>query len=121
MASASGPKMRAATPGLSSTLSMVIFASSLRVGDAADDLLSTISSSSQTMVPISSRLPARTGAIASGSTKLDSTRVLTRCTMASSTERVCSTFEPEDAISSISSYETLGSRRALGTMRGSVV
>jgi aspartate kinase len=37
------------------------------------------------------------------------------CTMASSTERVCNTFEPRDAISSISSYETFGMRRAFGT------
>ena len=73
------------------------------------------------MVPMSSRRSRRTGDIASGATKLDSTRTRMRLTMASSTERVCSTLEPSEAISSISSYDTFGSRRAFGTMRGSVV
>jgi hypothetical protein len=41
--------------------------------------------------------------------------------MASSTERTCSTLAPSEAISSISSNETLFSRRAFGSMRGSVV
>jgi hypothetical protein len=40
---------------------------------------------------------------------------------ASSTERSASTFAPEAAISSISSYETNGSLRAPGTIRGSAV
>ncbi len=66
-------------------------------------LCSTISSSSQMMVPTSSQLPAWTGRNASGATKLDSTLRRIPCTMASSTERVCSTFEPCEAISSISS------------------
>ena len=57
---------------------------------------STISSSSQTMVPVS-------GDASPGSTKLDSTRTRTRWDMASSTERVCSTLAPSEAISSISS------------------
>ena len=38
-----------------------------------------------------------------GSTKLDSTRSGTRWVMASSTERLCSTRAPREAISSISS------------------
>ena len=38
-----------------------------------------------------------------GSTKLDSTRSGTRWAMASSTERLCSTLAPSEAISSISS------------------
>ena len=41
--------------------------------------------------------------------------------MASSTERVCRTLAPRDAISSISSKEILDSLRALDSMRGSVV
>ncbi len=56
---------------------------------------STISSSSQTMVPTLSDAP--------GSTKLDNTRKGTRWFMASSTERPCSTRAPREAISSISS------------------
>ena len=53
--------------------------------------------------------------------KLDSTRSGTRYLPANSTERICSTFEPRLAISSISSKLTVCSRRASGTMRGSVV
>jgi hypothetical protein len=48
---------------------------------------------------------------ASGSSKLDRTKVRTLCTMASSTERTCSTLAPSEAISSISSKETLSSAR----------
>ena len=51
------------------------------------------------MVP--TLFPAR--ARSSGSVKLESTRTTTRCDMASSTERVCSTLAPSEAISSISS------------------
>ena len=40
---------------------------------------------------------------------------------ASSTERSISTFAPDAAISSISSYETTASLRASGTIRGSAV
>jgi hypothetical protein len=40
---------------------------------------------------------------------------------ANSTERICSTFEPRLAISSISSKLMLFRRRASATMRGSVV
>ena len=38
-----------------------------------------------------------------------------------STDRRCSTFAPQAAISSISSYVIVSSRRALGTIRGSAV
>ena len=58
---------------------------------------------------------------ASGSSKEERTKVRTLCTMASSTERTCSTLAPSEAISSISSKEIFGSRRAFGSMRGSVV
>ena len=70
---------------------------------------STMSSSSQSNVPPTSGV------------KVESTRVGTRCSMAISTERVCSTLAPSEAISSISSKAIFSSRRALGTMRGSVV
>ena len=55
------------------------------------------------------------------SSKEDNTCVRTPCFMASATERVCRTFAPRDAISSISSYVTRSSLRAFGTIRGSVV
>ena len=41
--------------------------------------------------------------------------------MASSIERTCMTLAPSEAISSISSNAILSSRRAFGTIRGSVV
>ena len=41
--------------------------------------------------------------------------------MAKATDRVCKTFAPCDAISSISSNDTRASLRARGTIRGSVV
>src|SRR5258706_111775 len=50
---------------------------------------------------------------ASASSKDDRTKVRTLCTMASSTERTCSTFAPSEAISSISSNEILATRPAL--------
>src|SRR5260364_34807 len=46
-----------------------------------------------------------------GSLRLESTRVFTRYLPANSTERVCSTFEPRLAISSISSQVIHSSRR----------
>ena len=57
----------------------------------------------------------------SGGVRLDSTRVRTLYLPANSTERICSTFEPRLAISSISSKVMRASRRASGTIRGSVV
>jgi hypothetical protein len=53
--------------------------------------------------------------------KLDSTRSGTLYLPANSTERICSTLEPMEAISSISSKLTVCRRRASGTTRGSVV
>ena len=41
--------------------------------------------------------------------------------IATSTERTCKTFAPSEAISSISSNDTLSRRRARGTTRGSVM
>jgi aspartate kinase len=55
-----------------------------------------------TMLEVADK-PGIAARILSGATKLDRSRVRTRCTMASSTDRVCKTFEPRDAISSISS------------------
>ena len=57
----------------------------------------------------------------SGSVSEDSTRVGTRYLPANSTERICRTLEPSEAISSISSNDTTAMRRASGTTRGSVV
>ena len=53
--------------------------------------------------------------------KLESTRSLTLYLPANSTERICRTFEPRLAISSISSKVMVSSLRASGTTRGSVV
>ena len=55
------------------------------------------------------------------SSKLDRQWMRTPWLRAYSTERSWSTLAPEEAISSISSYETTGSFRASGTMRGSAV
>jgi hypothetical protein len=80
---------------------------------------STISSSSQISVPGGLSKSSMPGA--SGASKLERTKVRTLCTMASSTDRTCSTLAPSEAISSISSKETFASRLAFGSMRGSVV
>ena len=48
-------------------------------------------------------VPVVSGSASPGSVKLESTRTGTRCAMAISTERVCSTLAPSEAISSISS------------------
>ena len=69
------------------------------------------SSSAQTSVPASSDC----------SSKLLSTRSFTLYLMASSTERVCNTFAPSEASSSISSKAILSSLRAFSSIRGSVV
>ena len=63
---------------------------------------STMSSSSQSSVPPTSGV------------KVESTRVGTRCSMAISTERVCRTLAPSDAISSISSIGDLFQPPRLG-------
>ncbi len=89
-ASASGPKMAAATPGRSGTPTSVTLASSRLYAIPLTTWCSTISSSSTTSVP-------------GLSSKLESTWTRTLCCMASATERVCSTLAPSEAISSISS------------------
>jgi hypothetical protein len=53
--------------------------------------------------------------------KLDRTCNATPWLRANSTERSARTLPPVAAMSSISSYDTNGSRRASGTMRGSAV
>ena len=113
LAAASLEKTAADTPILLGRPSKVILASSRLNATPETICFSTISSSSHTMVPWSMFSP--------GSTKLDSTRTGTRWAMASSTERVCNTLAPRDAISSISSNEIFLRRLALASMRGSVV
>ena len=112
LASASGTKIEAATPGLSATRRSVSCASSLEKAMPVTTCCSMMSSSAQMRVPADGL---------AGSSKDDRTKVLTLWFMASSTERTCSTLAPSEAISSISSNEMRSSRRAFGTMRGSVV
>ena len=74
----------------------------LGIGDAGDDLLF------HDLVLVADEgsgraVGARESRIASGSSKLERTKVRTPWTMASSTERTCSTLAPSEAISSISS------------------
>ena len=57
----------------------------------------------------------------SSGAKVDSTRSGTACLPANSTARICSTFEPRLAISSISSNVMRESLRARDSTRGSVV
>ena len=90
LASASGPKMAAATPGRSGTRDQRDLGLVAAVGDAADQFLF------HDLVLVDDQVPGL-------SSKLDSTCRRTRCFMASSTERVCSTLAPSEAISSISS------------------
>ena len=75
--------------------------------------------SSSNVISVPASASSVTGSI--GSVRLDSTRRRTRYLPANSTERICNTFEPRLAISSISSKVTVFRRRACGTMRGSVV
>ena len=99
LASASGPKIAAATPGLSATRRIEICASSLEKAMPVTTCCSTISSSPQISVPGGSAC----GSISSGLSKLERTKMRTLCTMPSSTERTCMTLAPSDANSSISS------------------
>ena len=74
----------------------------LGIGDARDDLLF------HDLVLVADERTRRIAVVRqlrclSGSSKLDRTNVRTPCTMASSTERTCSTLAPSEAISSISS------------------
>ena len=97
-------------PGLSGTPCTVIFASS-RLNAMPEMIACSMSASSSNVISVPSP----------SSWNEDSTRSLTLYLPANSTERICSTFEPRLAISSISSKVTVFSRRAFGTMRGSVV
>ena len=99
LASASGPKIAAATPGLSCTLRTEICASSLEKAMPLTTCCSTISSSPQMSVP--GGVPC--GSMSSGFSKLERTKMRTLCTMPSSTERTCMTLAPSEASSSISS------------------
>ena len=110
LASASGMKIAAATPGLSATSRKVICASSREKAMPVTTSCSMISSSSQMSVPSLGR---------AGSSNDERTWSLTLLTIATSTERTCSTLAPSEAISSISSNDTLSRRRAFGTMRRS--
>ena len=106
--SASAPKTLAAMPGLSGTPRTTKRDSS-RVSAMPETITSSIAlSSSVTSVPGSS-------------VKLDLTHSGTLYFIANSTLRICKTLLPRDASSSISSYETRSSLRALSQMRGSVV
>jgi hypothetical protein len=108
LASASASKMRAATPGSSGTPSSVTRASSVECVTAVMRACSMVSCSPTTNVP-------------GPSSKLDRQWMRTPWLRAYSTERSCSTFAPEAAISSISSNDTIASLRASGTMRGSAL
>ena len=92
--SGSGLKMAAATPGLSVTSRKVICASARREGDARDDLLfhDLLLIADQRALPRMRRI-----------VEDERTSSLTLFTIASSTERTCSTLAPSEAISSISS------------------
>ncbi len=99
LASASGPKIAAATPGLSCTRRIEICASSFEKAMPVTTCCSTISSSPQISVP--GGVPC--GSMSSGFSKLERTKMRTLCTMPSSTERTCITLAPSEASSSISS------------------
>ena len=107
-ASARAVNTVAATPGWSSTPSSEILASSLLWAMPDTKALSIIGVSLVIQVPSSGANDERT---CSG----------TSWRRATSTDRSASTFEPEAAISSISSWLTRGSLRAPGSMRGSAV
>ena len=106
--SASAPKMRPATPGRSGTPSSVTRASSVEWVTAVISGRSMVSRSESTTVPGPSSNDERQW-------------IRTSWLRAYSTERSCSTRAPEAAISSISSNDTIGSRRASATMRGSAL
>ena len=105
-------------PGRSGTPITVILASS-REKAMPEMIACSIFSSSSKVISVPEAASSWTGII--GSVKLDSTRNRTLYLPANSTERSCSTLEPRLAISSISSKVMVCSRRASGTMRGSVV
>ena len=107
-ASASGRKMRPATPGRSGTPRIVTFASPVSCATPEMIACSSMSSSLTTHVPSASLNDERTW-------------IFTPWFRAYSTARSASTFAPAAASSSISSNETAASLRAFGTIRGSAV
>ena len=90
----------------------VNFASFVEAATPVTIFLSAILSSEQTSVPFLS---------SPRSLKLDRTLKTTSLFIAVSTERVCRTLAPREAISNISSYEILSSLLAVGTLFGSEV
>ncbi len=104
--SASAVVTRPAIPGVSGTPLSVTRASPVEWVTAVMSGCSTVSSSETTTVP-------------GPSSKLDRQWIRTPWLRAYSTLRSCSTPAPDDDISSISSKESVGSRRASGTIRGS--
>jgi len=72
-------------------------------------------------IPYLSSSSSPTTIVPGRSSKDESTLIGIRSRMARPTERVCSTLAPTLASSSISSKVMIGSFRARGTMRGSVV
>ncbi len=85
-----GEKIRDAIPGLSGMRNTEILASSLLYVTPETSTVSISASSFVTKVP-------------GLSLKLERTWITTLYFLANSTERICSTFEPREAISSISS------------------
>ena len=117
-AAASGSKIADTEPGLSGTAVSVIFASFLSCAMPVISWRSTSSTSCSPTIIV----PGNVSAIgASSPVNDDSTWTRTFSFIARPTDRVCSTLAPTLASSSISSYVTLASLRARGTMRGSVV
>ena len=118
LASATLPKIAKAIPGLSGTPNSVTLASS-RLKAMPETTAASIFSSSSKVIRVPERISSSSDIL--GSVSDDSTRVGTRYLPANSTERICNTLEPSEAISSISSNEMTLSRRASGSTRGSVV
>src|SRR4051794_35848337 len=108
LASASALAIRPATPGVSGTPTSVTRASPVEWVTAVIEGCSTVTSSPTTTVP-------------GASSKLERQWMRTPWLRAYSTERSWSTPAPLEAISSISSKETIGSLRASGTIRGSAL
>ncbi|MOA43537.1 hypothetical protein D3C78_1657010 [compost metagenome] len=96
----------------------MILASS-RLKAMPETTAASIFSSSSKVISVPETISSSSGI--RGSVSEDRTRTGTRYLPANSTERICRTLEPSDAISSISSKETTAMRRASGTTRGSVV
>src|SRR6266508_1084136 len=107
-ASARGRKTRAAIPGRSGTPRIVAFASE-------------VSCAIPEMIARSSDSPSVTTRVPSASENDERTCSGTPWFRAYSTERSIKTFAPHAARSSISSYVTVSSLRASGTIRGSAV